>query len=96
MRGEKESYKYLQILEADTIKQMEMKEKIKKEYQRRPKKLHESKLYRRNLIKWTNTWTVHLVKYSGPFLRWTTKELKWTREQENTWQCRRFYMPEMI
>ena len=30
--GEKETYKYLGILEADTIKQVEMKEKIQKEY----------------------------------------------------------------
>ena len=30
--GEKETYKYLGILEADTIKQVEMKEKIKKRY----------------------------------------------------------------
>ena len=29
---EKETYKYLGLLEADTIKQEEMKEKIKKEY----------------------------------------------------------------
>ena len=36
--GEKETYKYLGILEADTIKQVEMKEKIKKEYLRRTKK----------------------------------------------------------
>ena len=28
--GEKETYKYLMILEADTIKQVEMKEEIKK------------------------------------------------------------------
>ena len=33
--GEKETYKYLGILEADTIKQAEMKEKIKKEYLRK-------------------------------------------------------------
>ena len=32
--GEKETYKYLRILEADTIKQLEMKDKIKKEYLR--------------------------------------------------------------
>ena len=30
MRGEKETYKYLEILGADTIKQAEMKEKLKK------------------------------------------------------------------
>ena len=32
--GEKETYKYLGILEADTIRQVEMKEKNKKEYLR--------------------------------------------------------------
>ena len=30
--GEKETYKYLGILKADIIKQVEMKEKTKKEY----------------------------------------------------------------
>ena len=33
--GENETYKYVGILEADTIKQVEMKEKIQKEYFRR-------------------------------------------------------------
>ena len=32
--GEKETYKYLDILEADTIKPVEMKDKIQKEYLR--------------------------------------------------------------
>ena len=50
MLGEKENYKYLGILEADTIKQAEMKEKIKKEYYRRTRKLPESTLCSRNLI----------------------------------------------
>ena len=36
---EKETYKYLGILEADTIKQEEIKEKIKKEYLRRTRTL---------------------------------------------------------
>ena len=35
----KETYKYLGILEADTIKQLEMKEKIQQEYLRRTRKL---------------------------------------------------------
>ena len=42
--GEKETYKYLGILEVDTIKQMEIKEKIKKEYFRRTRTLLETKL----------------------------------------------------
>ena len=42
-------------MEADTIKQVEMKDKIKKEYLRRTKKLLETKLSSRNLIKLINT-----------------------------------------
>ena len=37
--GEKEKYKHLGILKADTIKQVEMKKKIQKEYLRRTRKL---------------------------------------------------------
>ena len=71
-----ETYKYLGILEADTIKQLEMKEKIQKEYLRSARKLLETKLSGRNLIKGINTWAVPLVRYSGPFLKWTRDELK--------------------
>ena len=53
--AENETYKYLGILEADTIKQAEMKEKIQKEYLRRTRKLLETKLNSRNLIKGINT-----------------------------------------
>ena len=42
--AENETYKYLGILEADTIKQAEMKEKIQKEYLRSTRKLLETKL----------------------------------------------------
>ena len=69
--AENETYKYLGILEADTIKQAEMKEKIQKEHLRRTRKLLETKLNSRNLIKGINTWAVSLVRYSGPFLKWT-------------------------
>ena len=74
--AENETYKYLGILEADTIKQMEMKEKIQNEYLRRTRKLLETKLNCKNLIKEINTWAVPLVRYSGPFLKWTRNELK--------------------
>ena len=73
---ENETYKYLGILEADTIKQVEMKNKIQKEYLRRTRKLLETKLSSRNLIKGINTWAVPLVRYSGPFLKWTREELE--------------------
>ena len=74
--GENETYKYLGILEADTIKQVQMKDKIRKEYIRIFRKLHESKLSSRNLIKGINTWAVPLIRYLGPFLKWTRDELK--------------------
>ena len=76
--SEKETYNYLEILEADTIKQVVMKEKFKKEYLRRTRKLLETKLCCRNLIKRINTWAVFLVRCSGP-----EKNLsKWTKEQD--------------
>ena len=71
-RGENETYKYLGILEPDTIKQVEIKEKIQKEYLRRTRKL----LNGWNLIKGINTLAVLIVRYSEPFLRWTRDELK--------------------
>ena len=64
---EKETYKYLGILEAGTIIQVEMKYKIKKEYLRR--KLLKTKLSSRNLIKGINAWAVL-------FLKWSREELK--------------------
>ena len=53
--GEIETNRYLGILEADTIKQVGMKDKIKKEYLGRTRKLCETKLCSRNLIKGINT-----------------------------------------
>ena len=73
---DEETNKYFGILKADTIKQVKMKEKIRKEYLWRTRKLLETKVNSRNLIKVMNTWTVHFIRYSDPFL-------KWTREQEN-------------
>ena len=72
---ENETYRYLGILEADTIKQVQMKDTIRKEYLRRTRKLFETKLSSRNLIKGINTWAMPLVRYLGPFLKWTTEEL---------------------
>ena len=42
----------------------------------RTRKILETKLNSRNLIKGINTWAVPLVRYSGPFLKWTRDELK--------------------
>ena len=74
--GGNDAYKYLGILEADTIKQVEMKDKIQKEYLRRTRKLHETKLSHKNLIKRINIWAVPLLRYSGLFLKWPKDEHK--------------------
>ena len=73
---ENETYKYLGILEADTIKQVEMKAEIQKEYLSRNRKLLETKLSGRNLIKEIKSWAISLVRYSRHFLKWTRDELK--------------------
>ena len=67
-QGAKETNKYLDILEADRIKQVEMKERTKKDNLRRTRKLLKTKLSGKNLIKGINTLAVLLVRYSGPFL----------------------------
>ena len=53
-----------------------MKSKIQKEYFRRIRKLLETKLNSRKLIKGINTWAVSFVRYSGPFLKWTRDKLR--------------------
>ena len=58
---EKETYKYLGISEAGTIKQVKIKQKRKKVYCRRTKKVLETKLYSRNLVKGIDTWAVPLI-----------------------------------
>ena len=68
MYGEKENYKHLGILEVDTIKQAEMKEKIKDSLRRRRKFL-ETKLSAEILSR-----TIPLVRYFGLFLKWTKEK----------------------
>ena len=73
--AENETYKYLGILEADTIKQVQMKNKIQKQYLRITTKL-ETKLSCRYLIKGIIFLAVPLVRYSGPFLKLTRDKLR--------------------
>ena len=82
--GVKETYIYLGVLEADTIKQVDTKEKIKKEPLRKYRKLLDSKLHSRNLGQAINTWAIQLVRYRGPLLKFIREELKQIdREQAN-------------
>ena len=60
-------------LEADTIKQGQIKDKIQKEYLRRTRKLIETKFSSRNFFKGINSGA---VRYLGPFPKLTRDELK--------------------
>ena len=80
---ENETYKYLGILEADTIKQAQMKDMIRKEDLRKTQKLLETKLSDRKIIKGINTSAVPLVRYSGSFLKWIREELKQMDKKTN-------------
>ena len=70
-----EGYKYLGVLEADDIMQVEVKRSMKKEYIRRVKKTLSSKLNAGNIIKAINSWAVSLLRYSGRIVNWTKSEL---------------------
>ena len=61
--------------------QVEIKEKIQKEYLRRTRKLPETKLSSRNLIKWINTWAALSLDIRDSFWSGPEKNLsKWTKE----------------
>ena len=73
---EGESYKNLDVLEADKVMVNEMKDKVKKEYYRRVKKVLETKLNSGNVFKAINTWAVSVVRYSAAFLGWSRLQIE--------------------
>ena len=74
MLREKENYKYLGILEVDTIRK---KEKNKERVPKKMRKLLETKLSSRNFIKGINIWA------SSPCMILERNAEKWTKEQKN-------------
>ena len=73
---EGESYKYLGVLEADEVIVNEMKDKVKREYNRRVIKVLETELNSGNVFKAINTWLVSAVRYSAAFLGWSGLQLE--------------------
>ena len=73
---EGESYNYLGALEADDVMVNEMKNKVKKEYYRRVRKVLETKFNSGNVFKAINIWVVSVVGYSAVFLVWSRLELE--------------------
>ena len=71
-----DTYKYLGMLEADTIKQAEMKLKVKQEYIKRVRKVLSSDLDAGNTVTAINVWAVAAFRYSAVILDWNKTELK--------------------
>ena len=73
---ENENYMSIGILKAENIKQVKIKQIIKKKFFGRTRKLLETKRCSRNLIKEINLGRAPLMRYSGLFLKWPRKELR--------------------
>ena len=71
-----ESYKYLGIIQEDRTKHHEMKEKVKREYYRRVRKILETKLNDGNIRAGINTRVVLFLRYSAAILESTGAELE--------------------
>ena len=70
-----EAYKYLGIMECNTVKNQLMKTRLTKEYKRRVRKLLPTKLLSKNIILAINVYYVSLLRYSGGLVQWTQSEL---------------------
>ena len=55
---------------------IDKRKKIRKEYLRRTRKLLETRINWRNLMKRKNIWAVSLVRYSEPLFKWIKEELR--------------------
>ena len=71
-----EGYKYLGILEMNSIMTTQMKEKVRREYLRRVRVVLKSKLNGRNKIMGINTWAIALLRYGSGILEWRKEELQ--------------------
>ena len=72
----KKGYKYLGVLEADVIKDKDMKGKIEREYARRVRKILKSKLNGMNSISAINSRAVSVVGYGVGIIKWKNGELE--------------------
>ena len=76
---EKENYKYFGVLEADSIKRAEIKEKVRKEYFRRRRR---GKISRNQTLLKKSPCAVSLVRNIGSFLKMDNEETQ-TNEPKN-------------
>ena len=69
-------YKYLGVDESDGVQHSKMKEKIRKEYNRRVRLILRTELKGRNKIEAINSLAVPVVQYSFSIIDWKISELK--------------------
>ena len=62
--------------EADKVMVNEMKDKVKKDYYRRVRKMLETKLNSGDVFNAINTWAVSVVNYFAAFLEWSRLQLE--------------------
>ena len=67
---DKEGYKYLGILEFDSVREKDMIRNFQSEYFRRSRLVMRSKLNGRNKIKALNTWAISMLRYGAGILKW--------------------------
>ena len=72
---DEDGYKYLGILEYDSVKEEEMKEAFVTKYFRRVILVCKSKLNGKNKINPLNTWAISLMRYGAGILNWRVNEL---------------------
>ena len=78
---DEEGYKCLNLLETDRFKNLEMKEKVRKEYFLRKKKILKSKLISGIVVKTINSSAVALVRYDVELIRCIKYELGTTERK---------------
>lgn len=74
--GEDSDYRYLGVLECDTVKNEKVKTLVCDEYKRRLRSMLKSKLNGGNLVKAINTYAASVVRYTAGIVKWTKEQLE--------------------
>ena len=74
--GTDSQYRYLGVLEADTIRNAKVRTTVAEEYKHRLVRMLKSKLNAGNLFRAINTYAVAAVRYTAGIIRWTKEELE--------------------
>ena len=86
---EGEGCKYLGILGADRLTNLEMKEKVRKEYCCRIKKILKSNLNSGNVVTAITSRAIAVIRYSAGLIKWTKDELR-TIDKKN-WKTKKMH-----